>query len=196
MASNAYDLFMAEEGFIPLFPSVSNLSVTDLEIEVANSNYYDILVKKDDATLFLSRTGKEERPYISRQPGFGDPAYGKVLTSAVPNDIYYHFRIYTDLPRPAVSNKEYVVGGETFYRYYLFADNSDRRLTIQFQDDAGTTPGGVYIYDTRTQTLVKDETLTAAVFPRYEASGLRLSPPEATDDTRVQECSAMKSSRF
>jgi len=181
-----FDLSMAEEGFMPLTPSISNLSITDLEIEISNSGYYDILVKKDDNTLFLNKSGKEEKPYISRQQDYGDPAYGKVLTSAVPKDLYYHFRIYTDYPRPAVSAKQFTVGGKTYYRYYLYADNSDKKLTLQFEDDStNMAPGGVYIYDQKTQMLVKDEALTASVFPKYEANGLQLSSQKSTMDTRV-----------
>lgn len=180
-----YDLSMAEEGFMPLVPSVSNLSITDLEIEIANSNYYDILVRKDDNTLFLNKNGKEEKPYISRQQDYGEPAYGKVLTSAVPKDSYYHFRIYTDYPRPAVSAKQFTLNGKTYYRYYLYADNSDKKLTIQFEDDTNAAPGGVYIYDARTQMLVKNEPLTASVFARYEANGLRLSSQKLNPDTRI-----------
>jgi len=182
----SYDLSMAEEGFMPLVPSISNLSITDLEIQIANRNFYDILVMKDENTLFLNGNGKEERPYISRQQDFGDPAYGKVLTSAVPQNLYHHFRIYTDIPRPAVSNRMHTVGEKTYYRYYLFADNSNRRLTVQIDaDHTKINPGGIYIYDERTQMLVKDDALTASVFTRFAANGLQTSPPRPSEDTHV-----------
>lgn len=193
-----YDLSMAEEGFMPLIPSVSNLSVTDLEIEISNNNYYDILVKKGESTLFLNKNGKEEKPYISTQQDYGDPAYGKVLTSVVPKDLYYHFRIYTDYPRPAVSAKQFTMSGKTYCRYYLYADNSDKKLTIQFEDDsnlANAMLGGVYIYDPKIQMLVKDEALTASVFPRYEANGLRLNSQKSTPDTRDAWASSERSER-
>lgn len=180
-----YDLSMAEEGFMPLIPSVSNLSVTDVEIKIANRNYYDILVEKDGNTLFLNRSGKEEKPYISRQQDYGDPAYGKVLTSAVSNEQFYHFRIYTDFPRPAVSNRVHKVAEKNYYRYYLYADNSDKKLILQFEEEMNAAPGGVYIYDARLQMLVKDSIQTASVLPRYAVNGLQESPPRRTADNRV-----------
>lgn len=154
-----FDLNMAEDGFIPVIPKISEINPFDIKVNVQEHTYKDIFLIKDKYTQFIDKDGKEDTPFISKQFNTASASYGILMDNNY-DEKYYWFRIYNNIPIPDsykqildkdfnnINSKDTVIlqsNKQKIHCYSIYSHNTNKILYIE----NNFIKSGIYCYDNK-----------------------------------------------